>query len=1038
MPRVRKRKSENDELLSRDLARKYAKELESLSPFERKLFIQSMQEIAINGESQTLEAIWKTDYVRIPVGIDVLLSDDYYLGSQTSSLYPKWRKFLSKAFDPSKTVQELIFGGAIGIGKCVAKGTMVPSSSGVLPIEHLQSATGAFVTSHRGRENRVTEWHDIGVYPTKRITTKFGVEIEGRAEHRIIVLDADGRFDWKPLSDCRAGDMAVVEVGADQWNQVDPTPESDLEAEAMGIWTGDGHFDGEGEQYRPGVGCKDLVEDWKSAGCVSGSENKVVPTRILRGSRSAVCAFLRGLFDTAGTVTSQRRVEFTTVSRTLAYQVQNLLINLGIMASRDFKPNAHLGGWTVAIVGSTSERLFEANIGFRMKRKANECEASTRRTNDADRIYGIAPLLDELWDLRRVRKARDKTIFAARKYKSIVRSTLRTIRGQKAFEYRSGAEDVLGLFSAENRMKVILDRNLWILPIKKVEDSSAHCYDLSVATDHSYLAGGFLSHNTTCAALGMTYLAYYLSCLRDPHKFYNLMPGSKIVLGIYSVTKTQAYDSSFSKIRTWIEESPYFTEHFPIDPLIKSMIVFKRGDVQVISGSRELHVIGRDVFGFLLDEVNFLKTNGKKSQEASLAYKLYAAAKTRLKSRFMSSGGGTPGMVFLVSSKKSRTDFLEEHIKEVRPEIKAGTVMLAEYSQWEVRDKGLYILPKFHVEVGDTIFPSRILKEGVSPRAGAQVIEVPGEFRGEFDTDIDQALRDLAGIATYGVCPLIHDKNILLRSVTDKIEHPFTRECVTLDERTSIALDEYFMPERLFRVRRSSYSPLRDVGSPRFVHIDIGLTGDCLGMAMAHACALRKVRRQRVDGTYFIDLCPMVEIDFMLRVIPPRGSEIDLSKVRSFLISIRDMGMPIYRVTCDGYQSRDFIQIMRKVDFESNIYSVDRTDAAYLHLRQAHIEDRIRMYKYLPYLTEMGDLERDLDAGKIDHPDISPSTSLKGSKDVSDGVAGAITNVLLDPRSATGVGMDGTTTSADSHDIQEVRAGSGRVNWETIDKQIRR
>lgn len=563
--------------------------------------------------------------------------------------------------------------------------------------------------------------------------------------------------------------------------------------------------------------------------------------------------------------------------------------------------------------------------------------------------------------------------------------------------------------------------------------------------------GGIGVGKTTAACLGMAILLYYISCLRDPHKFYGLVPGSTIVFGIYSVTKTQALDSSFAKVRTFIDESPYFQENYPRIQRIKSKISFQSGAVQVIAGSTDLHAVGLDMFSFLLDEANFLRDPRKPKAGDSgegLAYKLYNAARSRVRSRFMQRGGTIPGMVFLVSSKKTHRSFLEKHIEDVREEIKKGTVHLSEFSQWEVlkgthkaREQGLFRSPTFRVELGDQIHPSRILEKGVDPRMGAEIIDVPGVYYAEFQTDVDQALRDIAGVATYGVCPLFHDKRVILSCIKKELEHPFTREVISLDERNDLMIDQYFVPGRLFIIRRSTYVAKLHPSAPRFVHIDIGLTGDAAGMACVHPAGFKEVRRQRGDGTYYIDKCPRLVVDFVLKIIPPQGSEIDISKMRSFVISLRDHGLPIVRVTSDGFQSRDLAQILRKVEFESGTYSIDRTDEAYLCLRQTFIEQRIEIYEYRPLIIELSDLERDIERRKVDHPKTSNITGGPASKDVGDALAGAVSQCIIDPRIATGVAQEIYETgrpTAGGYVIPEISSKSGIVDWNSITNEVKR
>ncbi|MBD4381138.1 hypothetical protein GUH10_04485, partial [Xanthomonas citri pv. citri] len=58
-----------------------------------------------------------------------------------------------------------------------------------------------------------------------------------------------------------------------------------------------------------------------------GAASAFVPEGILRGDEAIAKAFLRGLFEADGT--ASRKIELSTVSETLAKQVQTLLLSLG-------------------------------------------------------------------------------------------------------------------------------------------------------------------------------------------------------------------------------------------------------------------------------------------------------------------------------------------------------------------------------------------------------------------------------------------------------------------------------------------------------------------------------------------------------------------------------------------------------------------------------------------------------------------------------------------------------------------------------------
>ena len=90
-----------------------------LKPEELELFLKMLDEDE-DGKSPTLQYLYEMDYEEIPVDIDTFVEHDDYLGlifDNGKGIYPFWRDVLRQIFDPQKGYQEIIFSGAIGIGK---------------------------------------------------------------------------------------------------------------------------------------------------------------------------------------------------------------------------------------------------------------------------------------------------------------------------------------------------------------------------------------------------------------------------------------------------------------------------------------------------------------------------------------------------------------------------------------------------------------------------------------------------------------------------------------------------------------------------------------------------------------------------------------------------------------------------------------------------------------------------------------------------------------------------------------------------------
>lgn len=508
------------------------------------------------------------------------------------------------------------------------------------------------------------------------------------------------------------------------------------------------------------------------------------------------------------------------------------------------------------------------------------------------------------------------------------------------------------------------------------------------------LTGAIGVGKTTLACIAQAYKLCVLSCLRDPAQYYGLLRDSLIIFGIYSITKKQVGDSGFFKLRGFFDSSPYFRAKYPRRRNIDSKVVFQRQNVQVVPGSQEMHALGLDMFAFMMDEVNFMRTKENKDtgKMVGQAYSIYNAVHARLMSRFMRPGGTLPGMMILMSSRNAQTSFLEEHLKKIDPRFS----FVSDYALWDVKPKHLYTKPRFKVEVGDRTSRSRVLVKDEVPRKGARLIEVPGEFKKRFDEDVDQALRDLAGVATFNLSPLIRDRASVMDSVHPEMRHPFTRNVVSVDYQQEERIDNFFTIDTICQVKASTYVPKINPSAPRFVHVDIALSEDCLGLAMGHAAGTVRNERTNEDGTVSEIPNPFIVMDLMLRISPPPGSEIDLGKVRSFLVYLSKL-FNIARITFDRFQSADSIQIMTKLGFECGHQSVDKDDEAYLTLRGAMFDRRLLCYEYEPFIDEVLDLERDAKERKVDHP-VKSSKGGRGSKDVADAVAGVVWLCTNDPR----------------------------------------
>jgi len=182
------------------------------------------------------------------------------------------------------------------------------------------------------------------------------------------------------------------------------------------------------------------------------------------------------------------------VSSRLAREVHTVLLNFGIVAARGAKSGRYRGqphfSERLTIAGAEADR-FDALIGFRLERKRRLRKHPRANTN-----VDVIPLLGP-------------TITAA------VRSTTVSHADHKVFEdYRRGRrrpsypklEYMVALLEERGAspeslepLKELLSHQLLFLEVVGIERLRAHVYDLTVPETHSFVANGFVNHNTYLA-----------------------------------------------------------------------------------------------------------------------------------------------------------------------------------------------------------------------------------------------------------------------------------------------------------------------------------------------------------------------------------------------------------------------------------------------------------------------------------------------------------------------------------------------------------
>jgi hypothetical protein len=504
---------------------------------------------------------------------------------------------------------------------------------------------------------------------------------------------------------------------------------------------------------------------------------------------------------------------------------------------------------------------------------------------------------------------------------------------------------------------------------------------------------------TTLASIILPYMAHWVLCLKDPQRYFGLLPGSRIAFMQMSTSEPQAREVVFGDIKARITHSDWFMEKYPYNTKFTNQIRFEK-DVWIIPGdSAETTFEGYNILGGILDEADSHKVTKVKDY----AEEGYNTISSRISSRFQERG-----FMLVVGQMKKAAGFAARKYAELEQDPTAYTKRM---TIWESFGWDNYL-----DEAGerDSFFYDKKRKEIIPAGVGrmssnSELVEIPRVYMRDFVNNPEKALRDLAGIP-----PAVGDPFI---SLTYKIDEARDRWMGRHGIESPYIDGKGFIKE--FRAKDSL---------KRACHIDMAFSGsgDALGFAMGHVAEMVTTE----DG----ENKPYIIIDCLVRLKAAAGQEIFIGDIRRLVYDLRDeRKFKITKVTLDGFQSTDTRQqfLRRRIDCEH--VSVDKTLVPYYDLRDALYEGRIEFPRYMVGLRvgdtdkveimykELSELEDN--GNKIDHPAAPMS-----SKDVSDAVAGVVYTLMGDRTYHRKLLRMGSSQNAGINPDRNARPGNGLID----------
>lgn len=528
------------------------------------------------------------------------------------------------------------------------------------------------------------------------------------------------------------------------------------------------------------------------------------------------------------------------------------------------------------------------------------------------------------------------------------------------------------------------------------------------------ITGSLGTGKSTAALIAVLRRLYELSCYSQPQHIFGLAGVSKIFFAYLSINRKQAELTGYGDLRTIVDDTQYFRTKYPRDREIDSVLRFTNR-VIFVPGSDSLDVIGTNLLGCILDETNFYRAGATaKGAPGSLdrALGIYNELTARRESRFRRRGKD-PGFSILISSTTHHSSFTENRIKNRDENTKVTVARL-----WDVKPEGTYSDKKFFVfqgteredpfivkhphdlvplvheeEVREEIKMEAAFREEEGDELIEQILPVlpvearslvhaiPNDFRRQFDSDVWSALKNIAGVSIAPAGKLFSSRSAWQQCISNLLSHPFTKPVITISLREAGEIIDFLMEDQFFSTLEGAPYPARHPAAARYIHIDQSETNDPTGIGMVHRGG------SIVDNDTGI-ASPIVEMDFVLRIMPPKKPDrISLAKIRKFIFDLRDRNVHIAKVTFDRYQSSDSMGILNTHGIPADILSLDLNDKPWLEFVNLIHEGRFRMYDSNLFQTEFFDLEHDRERHKVDHPH-------GGTKDVSDGVVGATISCL--------------------------------------------
>ena len=466
-----------------------------------------------------------------------------------------------------------IFRMATGSGKCNSIDSLHITSEGILdyselldkkilnPNETIEfNSSVATPLTQIGIDKSSLIYYD-GVGKSIHIKTRSGFELKATYDHKIKVLSEYGNIEWKKAGEIQPKDIAVICPGTNLFGKNEEISLED--AYWFGLLIGDGgyssrnyvgftnqdkhildfvykytkdnninnvHFykNGNSETTKNikiyNVKYRDKLKSLGFNEVLSTS--KTIPESLRRLSKPLLAMVVRGMYETDGWIENKPCICIAFSSKKLVDQLQLILLNFGIVATRRVKPTTRSDSHVLTIYRDFIPKFIEEigldSLGHKFKKLnmfLNEFNKKMHNSNNdvipfqSHKLHRLLNIMREIYGY-----SETKNIF---KYLELKWKVYQSWIGEKYWRNPSRRSLIFYINKISNYLnskiideKILLEANAIKAEIEniykdnfyydeviEVNETISDNYDFVVPKTHSFVSQGFINHNTCVSTL---------------------------------------------------------------------------------------------------------------------------------------------------------------------------------------------------------------------------------------------------------------------------------------------------------------------------------------------------------------------------------------------------------------------------------------------------------------------------------------------------------------------------------------------------------